>query len=142
MDKTRLTSRQKARAKRIFECFTPEYADGRNQLSYRFVWKGKVYYRIAGVKKFKSELRKVIPKTCIVYEYMDNLFSDWYSGETILSYTNGLFGDVLLGTEAFNAYRKDVLDEWKPHGRARYFGLLQADFERHNRELRSLKYSW
>ena len=141
MDQKPLTSRQKARAKRIFECFTPEYADGRNQLSYRFVWKGKVYYRIAGVKKFRAELRKVIPKTCIVYKYIDNLCSDWYGGETILSYSNELFGDLLHGTVAFNAYRKDVLDEWKPHERARYFGLLQADFERHNRELLRPKYS-
>lgn len=136
MEKKPLTPKQKARIERIFDCFTPEYADGRNQLSYRFVWKGKVYYRIAGVKKFKCELRKVIPKTCIVYKHLGNLFSDWYSGETILSYANGLFGDVLLGTDAFNAYRKDVMDDWKPGGRARYFGRLQADFERHMKELR------
>lgn len=136
MEKKPLTPKQKARIERIFDCFTPEYADGRNQLSHRFVWKGKIYYRIAGVKKFKRELRKVIPKTCIGYKRVDNLFSDWYSGETILSYANGWFGDVLLGTDAFKAFRKDVLDEWKPHGRARYFGALQAAFERHNKELR------
>lgn len=133
------TPAQRKRVQSILGHFIPEYADGINGCSYRFNWKGKAYYRIAGVKKLKTELKRVIPKNCTAYTAIDNLFSDWYSGETVLSYANELFGDVLVGFEAFNMYRKDVMRLWKPGGRERYFGRLQAAFSREVKALTGWK---
>lgn len=118
-----LTKKQKEKVIKLLDCFIPELPNN----SFRFNYKGRIYYRVKGLKKLKTELNKVLTnKNNQQRYYMDNLFADMYKGTSVLSYS-GLeeFGDVLLGQDAWKCFKKDILSLWKKGSRTIYMRMLQ-----------------